>query len=192
MLAVFLQKRRRVLRCSSLPTVSTRRDKSSPDIVIMWYCVFSSFIFLSNAIVSYIYSQYVVSALWVLLTITSVIYHSLRLEHTSHFVLTDMIIQANKRNTWLHRALLFDVTVFSVLVIYVLYIHFLNMMNLPVTTRGIVTNIFIFSLLGYIVFVFFYGQQCQQYCFHKYSHVAERWHSTIHLSGSLAHHLMLL
>ena len=158
----------------------------------MWYCVVSSFIFLTNAIIAYSYSQYVISVLWVLLSITSVVYHSLRLEHTSGLVYTDMRIRANKRNEWLRRAYMADVLVFTILIIIVIYTHYNNMTQTKMTLNVILLNIVIFSLLGYILFIYFYGEIKSQYCFHKYSDIAEKWHSTIHLCGSLAHHLMFL
>ena len=158
----------------------------------MLYCVFSSFIFLTNAIVSFIYSHYVIGILWVVLCVTSIIYHSVRLANTSHLVNTYMIQRANRQNKWLEIAYGFDIVATVVLVSYVLYIHFINMTQTKPTAYVIVTNIMIFSLLGYILFIYFYGKQIGDYCFHKNSHVAEKWHSTIHLSGSLAHHFMYL
>jgi hypothetical protein len=153
----------------------------------MWYCVFSSFFFLINAIVSYIYSQYAIGTLWVLLCVTSIIFHSLRRANTSHLVNTDMIRRVNKKNKWLDVAYLFDITVTVVLVTYILYVHFRNTARKNMTPYVIFTNIVIFSLLGYILFIFFYGKQIGNYCFHKDSDTAEKWHSTIHLSGSIAH-----
>ena len=158
----------------------------------MWYCVFSSFIFLSNAIISFIYSHYVIGILWVVLCVTSIIYHSFRLANTSHLVNTYMIMQANRQNKWLDVAYVLDIGATVVLIAYVLYIHFLNMRQTKITWNVILLNIIIFSVLGYILFIFFYGKKTFQYCFHKDSDVAEKWHSTIHLSGSLAHHLLFL
>ena len=158
----------------------------------MWYCVFSSFIFLTNAIVSYIYSQYAIGTLFVLLCLTSIIYHSVRLANTSHIVSTDMIRRANKQSKWLNIAYGFDIGATVVLVSYVLYIHFLNMTQTKPTAYVIVTNIIIFSLLGYISFIYFYGKQIGDYCFHNNSNTAEKWHSTMHLSGSIAQHCMYL
>jgi hypothetical protein len=158
----------------------------------MWYCVLSCFFFLLNAIVSYIYSQYVIGLLWALLWVTSIIYHCVRLAKTSHLVNTDMIIRANKKNKWLDVAYLFDITVTVVLITYILYVHLRNMSQKTATPYIIITNIVIFLLLGYILFIFFYGNQIGNYCFHKDSDTAEKWHSTIHISCSFANQLVML
>lgn len=158
----------------------------------MWYCVFSSFIFLTNAIVSFIYSHYVIGILWIVVCVTSIIYHSVRLANTSHLENTYMIIQANQQNKWLDVAYVFDIVATVGLIASISYVHFLNMGRTKMTWNVILLNIFIFSLLGYILFIYFYGKKISQYCFHKDSDVAEKWHSTIHLGGSLAHHLLVL
>lgn len=158
----------------------------------MWYCVVSSFIFLSNAIAAYMYSQYLVGSLWLFLMMTSVLYHSIRLFHTSHLLFTDMIIRTNQHNHLLHLVYLFDMVAVYLIVTYVLYNHFRKMLHTKFTPYITFVNISIFSLLMYIAFIYLYGERTHQYCFHKYSSSAEKWHSTVHLSGSIAHHLTLL
>lgn len=158
----------------------------------MWYCVVSSFIFLTNAISAYMYSQYLVGSLWLFLMMTSVLYHSIRLFHTSHLLFTDMIIRTNQNNYLLHLVCFFDMIAVYVILTYVLYNHFRKMLHTKFTPYITLVNISIFSLLGYIAFIYWYGEHTRQYCFHKYSSSAEKWHSTIHLSGSFAHHLTLL
>ena len=161
-------------------------------IIIMWYCIFSSFLFLSNAIVSYMYSQYLVGNLWLLLMFTSAIYHDIRLFNTRDFFLTKSIVHPNKTNFWLQLAYVVDISAIFAVIGYVLYNHFRKMSHTKFTAYTILLNTLIFSLLGYIAFVYCYGKYTQQYCFHKYSNIAEGWHSTIHLSASGMHHLTLL
>jgi len=158
----------------------------------MWYCLVSGFIFLSNAIVSYMYSQYLVGSLWLLLMVTSVIYHDIRLFNTSHLFLTDEVIRTNKSNYWLQLVYFVDISTITAVVTYVLYNHYRKMSHTNLTAYSILVNTFIFSLLGYIIFIFWYGEHIQQYCFNKYSNIAEQWHATLHLSASITHHLTFL
>lgn len=158
----------------------------------MWYCVLSSCIFLTNATIAYIHSRYVYGMLWVWLFFTSIIYHTARIYHNDTIVFTETSINNNINNPFIQSARYTDGFVSILLLSVFLYSQSYKLMNRKWNMPVISLNIVIFVLLVYSAFIFWYGEQFNKYCFHTYRLIAEKWHSTIHLSVSIGDHLSYL
>ena len=152
----------------------------------MWYCVFSSFIFVTNAIMSYMASQHVIAGMFLVVVVLSVIYHSIRrMGDTIYF--TKNISIDNRIATPFVRWVDICVSVSAFVYLFIIYTH--KQSNIKWTTRVYFVNGLIFTLLGYIAVIYFYDIFQHKYCFHPNKHIGEQWHSTLHLAASVAHHL---
>jgi len=159
---------------------------------MLWYCVVSSLIFTTNSLAAYLYNQYIVSLLWLGLTITSILYHTERIHsYYGTYIFTDTLIEHNKTNTHMQIVYVFDTIMTWMVIGTVLALHYTKMMKIRWSTYVIFINIGMFLLLGYVSFVYLYGREIKDYCFHPYSEVAEQFHMTLHIAASLSHHLSM-
>jgi len=162
-------------------------------------CVYSSFIYLTNALVAYYYEYYIYSALFVLLTIISIIYHS----------------------TYNKYVYVIDKIVVLVIVLYGGYILYNKnfgpnanacpdnntLINVINDTNGVPPpneykykkkNItYFFSMLVVIafltcLFLYYYGYICKKYCFTDDIDIACMFHSLMHLISSFGHHIIIM
>jgi hypothetical protein len=127
--------------------------------------VFSSLIFSTNIIISFIYKNYVYSCLFVFLTITSVIYHS----------------NTNNYTNILDKIGIFLVVSYGIYVLHSKY---------DINKFFIVSIIFILFLLT--MFLYIYGYFTKQFCFHNQLSIGNKYHSLLHCISSLAQHLIII
>lgn len=164
-------------------------------------CVYSSFIYLTNALVAYYYEYYIYSALFVLLTIVSIIYHS---TYNNYVYVIDKIV----------------VLIVVLYGGYILYnknfgpdananecpddntlINVINDTNVVVSPneykykKKYIT--YFFSMLVVIAFItclflYYYGYISNKYCFTDDIDIACMFHSLMHLISSFGHHIIIM
>jgi hypothetical protein len=162
-------------------------------------CVYSSFIYLTNALVAYYYEYYIYSALFVLLTMISFIYHS---TYNKYIYVIDKIV---------------------VLIVvsyggYILYnknfgpdananecpdnntlSNVINDTNVAVKPNEYKNKYvtYFFSMLVVIafltcLFLYYYGYISNKYCFTDDIDIACMFHSLMHLISSFGHHIIVM
>jgi hypothetical protein len=132
-----------------------------------WVCIFSSFLFLTNALLNYYYKEFIYAGLFLGLFITSIIVH------------TNNTIYTN----------LFDKIFIASVVIYGGYIYF-KKISQQQEHRWISILPFIFFILT--IYLYIYGYLIKDYCFHKQEEIANNYHALMHLCGSIGHHFIVL
>jgi hypothetical protein len=130
-------------------------------------CFYSSFIFLSNVIISYWYSYYTYSLLFVLLTITSLIFHS---------------------NNNIYTNLIDKVSIISI-VLYGSYLFFTEKIWYNHKT---IYKILIFTTFFTTIYLFYYGYVTNQYCYHNDKYISNIYHSIMHVIASFGHNLIVI
>lgn len=125
-------------------------------------CIYSSFIFWINVLVGIYYQEYIYSSLFVVLFITSILFHSNSKKKTYYFL---------------------DLIVIFTIFIYGGYIFCKKIITKPNH------NITFFILVSFIttLYLFFYGYYSNQYCYDVNKQVANLYHSLLHIIGSLGH-----
>jgi len=126
--------------------------------------LFSSFIFITNALTSYYKEYYVYCCLFVCLTITSLIFHY---------------------NTNIYTTILDKVFILAIVSYggYVLY-----------NKTTIDNQIYVLlSVITFVlcVFLFCYGYCIGDYCYHPDRHIGDVYHSMLHIISSIGHHIII-
>ena len=154
---------------------------------MLWYCVASSLLFGLTSIIAYEYKHYVISGILFALCVSSLLYHTERLyNHSETYFFTTSLIEHNKKNVHFQIVRLLDAFVLWLFIAMVLYLHFQKMVTRKLTAMNISINAFIIFSLSYIAYIYYYGYQIQDYCFHPHSYIAEKWHMSIHIIAVLA------
>jgi len=130
-------------------------------------CFYSSFIFVSNALIAYWYSYYTYSLLFVLLTITSLIFHS---------------------NNNIYTNLIDKVSIISI-VLYGSYLFFTEKIWYNHKT---IYKILIFTTFFTTIYLFYYGYVTNQYCYHNDKYISNIYHSIMHVIASFGHNLIVI
>jgi hypothetical protein len=131
---------------------------------------YSSFIFLTNAILGFWYEYYTYSILFLILTVTSLIVHY------NDNIYTNIIDKI------------------SVLLI-VLYGGYLIYNKSITYNHNFYHYIFIFLiLLTFLItiYLYAYGYCYNKYCFYEDSNISDIYHSIMHIISSFGHHLIIL
>jgi hypothetical protein len=134
--------------------------------------VYSSFIFLTNVVVAYIYEYYVYSVLFGALFITSIIVH------------------VNAPNLYTN---LLDKCVIGGIVLYGGYVFSRKCGDGFIREGGNATiaTMIVFTFLA-TVFLYVYGFFCNKFCFSEDLKLANAYHALMHFIGSFGHHLIVL
>jgi hypothetical protein len=132
-------------------------------------CFYSSFVFIINIIVAYLYKHYLYSFLFLLLFITSIIVHS-------NYSLTTNII---------------DKFSISFVVLWGAYIFFQKCCHTLSWKQTIVAFFVILTLL-LTIYLYIYGWFTDQYCYCKQQDLAKSYHSIMHLISSFGHVLIVI
>ena len=128
--------------------------------------LFSSWIFMTNAITAYYKNYPIYSALFILVTITSLMYHSSKDIYT------------------------YALDILAVCSV-VLYGTFLLRNNL--TTHNYIYQIIIFCIILSLAYLFFYGYIKNKYCYDADKTTSEKYHCLLHiLSSTLLHFIIFL
>jgi len=129
-------------------------------------CCYSSLLFITNVILSYLYKDYIYTFLFIYLTISSVIHHS---------------------NKTLYTYIFDKIAVISV-VIYG-FIQFRKKINMSKNKIIIVLIILSFLLT---IYLYYYGYISNTLCFDDNNITAEKWHCLLHLISSIGHNLIII
>ena len=127
--------------------------------------IFSSLFFLTNALVAFLKEYYLYALFFLVLTITSLIFH------TNNNIYTNLI----------------DKIAILLVVIYGAYLLFQKMCAKHALTCFIIILTFLLA-----VYLYIYGYTNKTYCFSEDSYVSSAYHSILHLISSLGHHLIII
>ena len=125
---------------------------------------FTSLIFITNSLVALYKEEYIYSILFYLLTITSLLQHSIGNLHTN----------------------ILDKIIIGMVVSYGGYKLYCKMDNSHTLT------LFIIITFLFCIYVYCYGYLTTKYCFDKNPTIQSTSHSLLHFVGSVGHHAIIL
>ena len=125
--------------------------------------MYSSLIFITNVVTAFYKKYYIYSFLFLCLTITSLIFHY---------------------NNNIYTNILDKIFVFAVV------FYGGNMLYHKTTTDNQISVLLIVITFISCIFLFIYGYYVKDYCYHPDKHVANKYHSILHIISSLGHHLI--
>jgi len=127
--------------------------------------VYSSFIFITNALTAYYKGYYLYSCLFILLTATSIIFH-------------------------LYGGLL--LIIIDKIPILCIVAYGGNMLYQKLFNMNIFKIIFIVTTFLLTIFLYYYGYFTNTFCYHPDKCIRDRYHCLVHCIGSIGHHLIIL
>ena len=130
------------------------------------YNVYSSFLFFTNYALAYYYDYYIYSLFFLMLLITSVIYHSSPPNYTIYI---------------LDKLAILSIVLYGMLLCYMK----INLDNI---------YLFLIILFAFILtfYLYYYGKIKNKYCFSKNKNSAIKYHSLLHIISSVAHNMIIL
>lgn len=134
------------------------------------YCVYSSFIFITNVLAGIYFKQYLYALLFFFLTITSVIHHSSKTQLTN---LLDKIV-------------LYSIIFYGGYKFYESVTSLISF-DLKITIKYILIVITFLS----VVFLYSYGYLTNNYVFHHEYKLSQLYHVLMHLISSIGHHIII-
>jgi hypothetical protein len=165
--------RRKKLKKNNLKKIKRKRRKNKhyehekPNLLF-----YSSLVFTTNIVSSFYKEYYTYGFLFILLTITSLIFHS------RSTLLTNIVDK---------------VSIFCIISygIYMLYY------KITIESNDIVIFNVIFNVIPIVIsfllcgFLFTYGYYTNQYCFHSKKCIGDKYHALLHVVSSIGHHLII-
>lgn len=139
-------------------------------------CIYSSFIFWINVLVGIYYQEYIYASLFVVLFITSILFHSNS--------------NPNSNNNLKKTYYFLDSTVIFTIFIYGGYIFYTKIITK--NKKNPYIQSFIIATFLTTLYLFYYGYYYNQYCYDVNKQVANLYHSLLHIIGSLGHMFILL
>lgn len=134
------------------------------------YCIYSSFVFLTNVIAGIYFKQYLYSFLFLLLTYTSIVHHSSKTQLTS---------------------ILDKIALYSI-IFYGGYQFYKSIINTNViTSKSIIKYILIIITFLSVVYLYLYGYLTGNYVFHHEYKLSQLYHVIMHLISSFGHHIII-
>ena len=130
-------------------------------------CCYSTLIFITNVIVAYQYGYYLYSALFTILIITSLFYHSTKTV-TAY---------------WIDKTIAFSI------VGYGGYVFFDKIAN--GVTNYLYSTIIVGTFLATIV-LYYYGRAYKYFCFDDDQDKSDRWHQLMHVLTSIGHNFIVI
>lgn len=130
-------------------------------------CCYSALIFITNAIVAYIYGYYFYSALFASLIITSLFHHSTKTVTTY----------------WIDKLFVFAI------VGYGGYVFFDKIAN------GVINYLYSAIIMGTFlatIVLYYYGRATNCFCFADDPDKSDRWHQLLHVLTSIGHNLIVI
>jgi hypothetical protein len=135
------------------------------------YCIYSSFLFATNVLTGVYFGQYLYAFLFLLLTLSSIIHHSSKMQLT--------------RN--LDQIALYTVISYGG---YKFYKHYLiNSFDLDLKTITKYAIIIITFLL--CIFLYFFGYFTSNYVFHPEYITSQLYHVLMHFCATIGHHIII-
>ena len=132
-------------------------------------CLCSSFIYLTNCIVAFLYDYYTYSFLFFMLFSTSILVHS---------------------NNNIYTLLLDKVSILCI-VCYGGYLFYNSLTPFACDVTDKIMPTLIISTFIITIYVYYYGYMYNQYCYCEDTDRANKWHSFMHIVSSVGHHLIL-
>ena len=127
--------------------------------------VFSSLLFIANAVTAFIRGYYSYSLAFIILTITSVLVHS------------------NKDNIIINYT---DKLVISIIVIYGAYVLYKK-----INIKNLFKCFVIFITFVLCIYLYIYGFFCKTMCFSQDKFIRNIYHCAMHIIGSLGHQFII-
>jgi hypothetical protein len=163
-----LKKKRRKHNKRDKHNKHNKHDKSNnPNILF-----YSSLVFITNIITSFYKEYYTYGLLFILLTITSLIFHSCSTLFTN----------------------IIDKVSILCIVLYGTYMLYTKItVEKTVENNILAISVVIPIVISFIlcIFLFTYGYYTNQYCFHSKKCIGDKYHALLHLISSIGHHLII-
>ena len=134
------------------------------------YCIYSSFVFLTNVVAGIYFKQYLYAFLFLFLTYTSIVHHSSRTPLTN----------------------ILDKIALYFIIFYGGYKFYTNVKNQDqIYLKNILKYIFIVTTFISVVYLYLYGYLTNNYVFHPEYKIAQLYHVLMHLVSSFGHHIII-
>lgn len=134
------------------------------------YCIYSSFVFLTNVVAGIYFKQYLYAFLFLFLTYTSVIHHSSKTPLTN---------------------ILDKIALYSI-IFYGGYKFYTNVKNQDqIYLITLFKYIFIIITFLSVVYLYSYGYLTSNYVFHPEYRMSQLYHVIMHLVSSFGHHIII-
>jgi hypothetical protein len=133
-------------------------------------CFYSSFIFLINVFIAYYYKYYIYSFLFLILFITSIIFHT----------------QKNKIS------FIFDKISIILIVIYGGYLFYNKIIISEKSYQNFIIYFSILSTFVITIYLFYYGYYTKNYCYCDDEIIANYYHSFLHILSSIGHIFIMI
>lgn len=130
------------------------------------YCFYSSFIFITNALVSLSYKEYAYAACFLALFLTSILYRTMKNVATN---ILDKIAIAS--------------------VVFLGGNLFLSKFS---PESNLIHQIIIICTFVTTIYLYYYGYCYTKYCYDSDPFIAQKYHAFLHIFASFGHHLILL
>jgi hypothetical protein len=131
-------------------------------------CFYSSFIFIINSTVAYYYEYYIYSAIFAILFITSIIYHS------TYNIYTNLL----------------DKISIGLVVSYGGWLFYDKIVKSEFSYKKYILSTAIVTTFLSTIYLFYYGYCFNKYCFCEDAIIANYCHSFLHLISSIGHILI--
>ncbi len=128
-------------------------------------CFYSSFIFLINVIIAYYYEYYIYSFLFLILFITSIIFHT-------------------KKNKI---SLLLDKISIILVIFYGGYLFYNKLIISEKSYKNFIIYFLILATFITTIYLFYYGYYTKKYCYCYDENIANYYHSFLHILSSIGH-----
>ena len=133
-------------------------------------CRLTSYVFITNAISCALCFEYIYSICFVILTFTSVAFHTSRLDNTT----------SPMESPWF---IVDQIAIFTCVMVG-------TCIFFKKSTFGVV-SITIVSMFFASLYMFYYGYLVKQFCYDPDIAIQYKWHSMVHCIISILNHLML-
>jgi hypothetical protein len=127
--------------------------------------VLSSFIFLTNSLIGFHLNYMIYSALFFILFLTSIAFHS----------------NKNDLTFWVDRVVVITIILYGGYMFYMKYPSIHTLISLLIISTFLTT-----------LFLYHYGQRAKKYCFDNDSALADTYHSLLHVVSSIGHSLIMI
>jgi len=133
------------------------------------YCIYSSFVFLTNVVAGIYFKQYLYAFLFLFLTYTSIVHHSSKTPLTN---------------------ILDKVALYSI-IFYGGYKFYTSIISKNISSKNIIKYIFILTTFLSVVYLYSYGYLTSNYVFHPEYKMSQLYHVLMHLISSIGHHIII-
>jgi len=133
------------------------------------YCIYSSFVFLTNVLAGIYFKQYLYAFLFLLLTYTSIVHHSSKTQLTN---------------------ILDKIALYSI-IFYGGYKFYTSIITTKVSSKIIIKYIFIVTTFLSVIYLYLYGYLTNNYVFHHEYKMSQFYHVLMHLISSFGHHIII-